>query len=52
MSIIIEAIHGVREMNPLRERISETVELEPIRLFFGVLSGIAVGSLVWYLGLA
>ena len=52
MSIIIETISGAREMNPLNEKINETIELEPIRLLFGVLSGVVVGSLVWYLGLA
>jgi hypothetical protein len=51
MPSIIEVIHGAKGSNPLNETINETIEIEPITLVFGVLSGIIVGSLLWYFGL-
>ena len=52
MSSIIEFTHGVSETNPLYETIDQAIEFDPIALVFGVLSGIVVGSLLWYFGLA
>ena len=52
MPSIIEFMHGGKETNSLDETIDEGMEIEPITLIFGVLSGIIVGSLLWYFGLA
>ena len=52
MSSIIEVIHSGKETYSFNETINETIELEPMALVFGVLSGIIVGSLLWYFGLA
>ena len=52
MASIIEAMHGERGKNPFKGKINEAVEIEPIGLVLGVLSGIFIGSLLWYLGLA
>ena len=52
MSSIIEFTHSGSETNPLYETIDQTIEFDPIALVFGVLSGIVVGSLLWYFGLA
>ena len=47
----IEGTHGGRETVPLYETINETRKIEPFTLVLGVLSGIIVGSLLWYFGL-
>ena len=51
MPSMIEVTHNGRETDPLNETIHETKEVEPFTLVLGVLSGIIVGSLLWYFGL-
>jgi len=52
MPSIIEVAHGGGEADPLNETIHQTIGIEPFTLVLGVLSGIVVGSLLWYFGLS
>jgi hypothetical protein len=51
MPSLIEGTHGGRETDILNEAINKTRKMKPSTLVFGVLSGIIVGSLLWYFGL-